>query len=180
MGVRRGKFDDFLIKPEKAANARGARELGLVSGNDDGLGELLAACEAGEIRGLYLCGDDLVELIDANRLTAVLEGMDLLIAHNLKLQPMLAKAAVVFPTTSFAEKDGTFTNHSGRVQRIRKALQLPPGWLTEGEVFTGILNQLESRQERFELARIWESMAQNGTAFAQLRFEELDPDGAPL
>src|SRR5439155_25473832 len=31
MAVLRGKFDNFLIKPEKAANARGVRELGLVA-----------------------------------------------------------------------------------------------------------------------------------------------------
>jgi NADH-quinone oxidoreductase subunit G len=180
MAVRRGKFDDFLIKAEKAANARGARELGLVAGSDDGLGDLLSACEAGEIKGLYVCGDDLMEVAEANRLIAVLQRMELLIAHNLKLQPVLAKAAVVFPTTTFAEKDGTFTNHAGRVQRIRKAVQPPAGWLTDGEVFTGILNHLESRQERFELPQIWESMAQNGTAFAQLKFDEIDPNGALL
>src|SRR5215472_1475915 len=79
MAVQRGKFDDFLIKAEKAANARGARELGLVAGDDDGLTGLLSACEAGEIKGLYLCGDDLLKLVDANRLTAILERMDLLI-----------------------------------------------------------------------------------------------------
>jgi NADH-quinone oxidoreductase subunit G len=180
MAVRRGKFDDFLIKAEKAANARGARELGLVTGDDDGLAGLLGACEAGEVRGLYLCGDDLLELVDADRLTRLLEPMDLLIAHNLKLSPMLAKATVVFPTSSFGEKDGTFTNQAGRVQRIYKALQLPAGWLTDGEIFTQILNQLDSRQERFELPRIWESMAHNGTAFARLRFDEIDPYGVLL
>jgi predicted molibdopterin-dependent oxidoreductase YjgC len=180
MAVRKGPSDDFLIKAEKAANARGVRELGLVAGDDDGLTALLSACEAGEIKGLYLCGDDLLELPDAARWVAVLERMELLIVHNLELRPVLAKATVIFPTTTFAEKDGTFTNHAGRVQRIRKALQLPTGWLTDGEIFTGILNHLDSRQERFELARIWEAMAQNGTAFAQLRFDEIDPDGALL
>jgi NADH-quinone oxidoreductase subunit G len=180
MAVRRGKFDDFLIKPEKAANARGARELRLVSGSDDGLADLLAACEAGEIKGLYLCGEDLFDLVDPQRLSRVLERMELLIVHSLKLAPMLSKATVVFPMTTFAEKDGTFTNHAGRVQRIRKALRLPEGWLTDGEVFTRILNHFESRQEPFELSGIWESMTRNGTAFAGLRFEEIDPDGVQL
>ena len=61
MAVRRGPADDFLIKAEKAANARGVRELGLVNGSDDGLGELLRAVEAGELKGLYLCGDDILD-----------------------------------------------------------------------------------------------------------------------
>jgi NADH-quinone oxidoreductase subunit G len=180
LAVRRGKFDDFLIKPEKAANARGARELQLVSGSDDGLADLLGACDAGEIRGLYLSGGDLFDLIDAQRLSGLLDRMELVVAHDLKLRPILARATVVFPTTTFAEKDGTFTNHAGRVQRIRKALQLPEGWLTDGEIFTRILNHLESRQEPFEISEIWKSMARDGTAFARLRFEEIDPNGVQL
>jgi NADH-quinone oxidoreductase subunit G len=180
MAVRRGKFDDFLIKAEKAANARGIRELGLVTGNDDGLDAFLAACEAGEIKGLYLCSDDLLDILDAQRLTTLMERMELVIAHSLTLRPMLAKAAVVFPTTTFAEKDGTFTNHAGRVQRIRKALELPAGWRTDGEIFTGIFNQLETREEVFELSRIWELMTHNGTAFARLKLDEIDPNGASL
>ena len=104
MAVRQGASDDFLIKSEKAANARGARELGLVSGNDDGVAALLSACNAGEIKGLYLCGDDLFEVVEAHRVAAVMEHMELLIAHNLKPHPMIATAVAVFPTTTFAER----------------------------------------------------------------------------
>ncbi len=180
MAVVRGKYDNFLIKPEKAANARGVRELGLVAGNDDGVDDLLAACEAGQIKGLYLCSEDIFHVIDPDRLNTILGSMELLIVHSLKQHPLLTGAAVIFPATTFAEKDGTFTNHAGRVQRIRRALQLPAGWLTEGEVFTRLLNQIEARQEQFDLSFIWQSMARNGTAFANVRFEEIDPDGAPL
>jgi NADH-quinone oxidoreductase subunit G len=180
MAVPLGKSDDLLIKAEKAANARGVRELGLVEGADDGLEAFLSACETGVIKGLYVCGDDLFDVVDSNRAAAILDRMELLIVHSLKLQPPLAKAAVVFPTTTFAEKDGTFTNHAGRVQRLRKGIQAQSGWLTDGEVFTQILNHLDSRQELFELPRIWESMAHNGTAFARLQFDQLDPYGVPL
>ncbi|HJU12674.1 MAG TPA: 2Fe-2S iron-sulfur cluster-binding protein [Candidatus Binataceae bacterium] len=180
MVVSNGKFDDFLIKSEKAPNARGARELGLVSSRDDGLADLLNACETGEIKALYLCGDDLLDLLGSERLAAILQGLELLIVHAFRHRPELAGATVVFPTSTFAEKDGTFTNHAGRVQRIRKALHLPAGWLTDGEVFTAILNHLELREERFELPRIWKLMSQSDTAFAQLKFSDIDPYGTLL
>ncbi|HKV53982.1 MAG TPA: molybdopterin-dependent oxidoreductase [Candidatus Binataceae bacterium] len=180
MAVRRGKSDDFLIKPEKAANVRGVRELGLVSGTDDGLDALLSACESGEVKGLYVCGDDLLESVDASRLTPILDRLELLVVQNLKPARLFAKATAIFPSTTFAEKDGTFTNHAGRVQRIRKAIETPGEWIADGEIFTRILNRLEARQERFELPLIWESMARNGTAFASLKFDQIDPYGAPL
>src|ERR1019366_10145924 len=123
-------------KAEKAANARGVRELGLVKGADDGLDELLRACEAGEIKGLYICGDDILDAIAPARLAAILAKIELLIVQDLKLRPQFGRAAVVLPTTTFAEKDGTFTNHAGRVQRIQRALESPPGWVGDGGIFT--------------------------------------------
>jgi NADH-quinone oxidoreductase subunit G len=180
MAVPKGKSDDFLIKPEKAPNARGVRELGLVHGEDDGVGALLRACEAGEIKALYICGDDLFTTIGAGRLAPILDRLELLIVQTLKPRPEYGHAAVIFPSTTFAEKDGTFTNHAGRVQRIRKAIEPPPGWLGDGEIFTRILNLLESKQERFELPRIWDAMERDGTAFARVRFTDIGPNGTAL
>jgi NADH-quinone oxidoreductase subunit G len=180
MAMRHGKSDDFLIKPEKAANARGVRELGLVRGEDDGLGELLRACSAGEIKGLYICGADMVEVAGSDQLTPILEKLELLIVQDLKLSPEFKDPAIVLPSSTFAEKNGTFTNHAGRVQRIQQAIATPPGWLNDGELFTGLLNRLDSRQERFEIAPIWESMARDGTAFSRLRLEEIGTNGALL
>jgi len=180
MAVRRGKSDDFLIKPDKAANARGVRELGLVRGNDDGLEELLNACESGEIKGLYLCGDDVFDLVGGERFARIIDRLDLLVIQALKLRPEFGRAIVVFPSSTFAEKNGTFTNHAGRVQRIQRVLDLPADWLNDGEIFTGLLNLLDSRQEHFEIAPIWEAMARDGTAFARLRLDEIGTGGAML
>ncbi len=180
MAVPRGKHDDFLIKAEKAANARGVRELGLVAGPDDGLEELLRACEAGEIRGLYVCGGDLLEAAPAERIDAILGKLDLLIVQDLAARPRFARAAVTLPATTFAEKDGTFTNHAGRVQRIRRALATPPGWRADGEIFTTLLNTLAARSERFEIAAVWEAMSRDGGRFAAIAFDRIGPEGAPL
>ena len=180
MAVERGKADELLIKAEKAANARGVRELGMVRGNDDGLEELLTAVEAGTIKGLYVCGDDLAKAVPQARLAAILPKLDLLILQALKTGPLFVGAKVFFPTTTFAEKDGTFTNHAGRVQRIQKVIEPPPGWLADGEIFTRLLNLLASRQEEFGLSRIWAAMERDGTAFARLRFGEIGPHGTML
>jgi len=183
MAVRRGAADDFLIKAEKAPNARGVRELGLVNGDDDGLGELLRAAEAGELKGLYLCGHDLSALLDAlapERLEAILGRLELLIVQTLKLDPRLGRATVVFPTTTFAEKDGSFTNHAGRVQRIFKAIEAPPGWLSDGELFTRLLNAIDGAERRFDPAAMWEPIRQAHPRFAGISLEALGASGTML
>ena len=180
MAVRRGAHDDFLIKAEKAANARGVRELGLVAGSDDGLEELLSACEAGEIKALYLCGDDLLDAVAPERLAAIVGRLELLIVQDLRMRPEFARAAIVIPTTTFAEKEGTFTNHAGRVQRITPALATPPGWMSDGEVFTALLNLVGARNDRFDLADVWAAIARDGGRLATLRFDDIGPHGAVL
>jgi NADH-quinone oxidoreductase subunit G len=180
MAVKRGKADDFLIKSEKAANARGVRELKLVNGDDDGLQALLEALEAGTVKGLYLCGDDLFDLVPAERLGRIFGQLELLIVQALRPSPHFARAAVVFPTTTFAEKEGTFTNHAGRVQRIRKALDTPAGWIGDGEIFTHLLNAVATRAESFTLDGVWYEMGRDGTVFGALRLDEIGPRGLPL
>jgi NADH-quinone oxidoreductase subunit G len=180
MAVKHGRADDFLIKAEKAANARGVRELKLVSGADDGLEALLGAIENGAVRGLYLCGDDLFEVVPAERLDRVFDKLELLIVQVLLPSARFARAAVVFPTTTFAEKEGTFTNHAGRVQRIRKALDTPAGWLGDGEIFTHLLNAVAARGESFTLDGVWDGMGRDGTVFAALNLDEIGPRGLPL
>ena len=189
MAVRRGPADDFLIKPEKAPNARGVRELGLVSGDDDGLGELMRALETGELKGLYLCGGDstdpmdLLDLLDAlapGRLAAILGRLELLIVQTLRLDPRLGAATVVFPTTTFAEKDGSFMNHAGRVQRIYKAIETAPGWFSDGEVFTRLLNAIDGGERRFDPEAMWEPIGRAHPRFAGISLETLGASGTML
>ena len=180
MAVPRGKSDDLLIKAEKAANARGVRELGLVRGDDDGLAELLQAIETGEVKGLYICGGDPTMSGPPPALASILQKLELLIVQDLKLDPAYAGARVAFPTTTFAEKDGTFTNHSGRVQRINRALELPPGWIDDGGIFTTLVNRLEGREDKFALPLIWEAMEREGSAFANMDLSAVGPHGAAL
>lgn len=180
MAVQKGKSDDFLIKAEKAANARGVRELGLVQGEDDGVEALLRGIESGEIHGLYLCGGDLLEVIAPERLAALLAKLELLIVQDLKLDPALTRAQVFLPSSSFAEKNGTFTNHAGRVQRIYKAIKSLTGGVTDGDIFTQIRNQLAGAKEQFELPQVWSAIERDGGAFSRLRFDEIGLGGTPL
>jgi NADH-quinone oxidoreductase subunit G len=177
MAVRTGKTDDLLIKADKAANARGAREMALVSGEDDGLENLLQAIEAGKVKGLYLAADDLCEVAAPDRVVAAFGKLELLITHQLKPRSELSGAAVTFPTTTWAEKDGTFTNHAGRIQRIHRSIQPPPEWFTDGEIFTALLNRMTEGHERFEPAAIWDALGTRMRAVSGVRFEEVGPLG---
>jgi predicted molibdopterin-dependent oxidoreductase YjgC len=66
--------------------------------------------------------------------------LDLLVVQNIFMTETAKLAHVVLPGTSFAEKDGTFTNTERRVQRVRQAIRpigdSKPDWQILSELST--------------------------------------------
>ena len=62
-------------------------------------------------------------------------------------------AHVVLPGASFAEKDGTYVNHAGLAQMIKRSIRCPAEGYTDGRIFmelagrTGLFNARLLRQE---------------------------------
>ncbi|MDY6984959.1 MAG: formate dehydrogenase subunit alpha [Candidatus Thermoplasmatota archaeon] len=89
--------------------------------------EIIHGAEAGEIKALYVMGENPV-LSDPNseRTIRALKNLALLVVQDIFLTETAELADVVLPAACFAEKEGTFTNTERRVQKLRKAIE-PPG-----------------------------------------------------
>jgi NADH-quinone oxidoreductase subunit G len=70
-------------------------------------------------------------------------GANLYIALTARLTPAARTADFVLPAATFAEAEGTFTNHEGRVQRFWPALQPPPLARPAWQILAVILAGLE-------------------------------------
>ncbi len=92
------------------------------------LSEMLEAMDHGELRALYVLGENpLQSEADQIQTRRRLESLDLLIVQDLFLTATAEIAHVVFPAAAgWCESEGTVTNSERRVQRVRKALE-PPG-----------------------------------------------------
>ncbi len=181
LAVATGASDHFLIKAEKAANARGARDMGLLPAPGGlGLPAILDAAAKGELRVLYVCGPDLWGTADRQQLEQAIAGVDCLIVHDIVRSPLAERAHVVFPSLTFAEKTGTFTNHAGRIQRLHRAIDVPDGQLNDGEVFTRLLAQLTEGRPTFEPEAVLEEIAQAVPAYAGLTFARVGVLGYAL
>jgi len=98
------------------------------------LTEMFEAAEKGQIKAIYLIGENpMLSDPDINHVKKALGALDFLVVQDMFLTETVELADVVLPSTSFAEKDGTFTNSERRVQRVRKALAAigdsRPDWL---------------------------------------------------
>jgi len=98
------------------------------------LTEIIPAAHAGQIKAIYLMGENpSLSDPDASHVREALQKLDFFVVQDIFLSETAQLADVVLPATSFAEKDGTFTNTERRVQRVRKAIEpvgnSRPDWL---------------------------------------------------
>ena len=119
-----------------AANSRGASDLGCLPAQRagyrtvDGAGgmgsvEMLEAAAAGTLKALVVMGPSpVLESAPQDLVERAIAAVDLLVVLDILESPLSKAADVVLPLHTFAEKDGTYTNLEGRVQRLRQAI--PP------------------------------------------------------
>jgi NADH-quinone oxidoreductase subunit G len=176
-----GAGDNFLIKPEKAANARGARDMGLRPASTGvGLPAMLEAAASGQLQALYVCGPDLWETAARELLMRAVDRLACLIVQDTVRSPLAERAHIVLPSRTFAEKWGTFTNAAGRVQRIQPAIESPAEQPSDGEIFTRLLSQLSEGHWRFDPEAVMAEIAATVPAYASLSFERIGAAGCPL
>jgi len=124
-----GDEDNFLIRADKNPNSRGAELLGIAPGQGglDAAGMLRAAREK-RLKLLWVFHHDLGAAAwpEADVLAA-LEGAETVVFQGTSsVGEVSARAHLVLPSAAYVEREGTFTNFEGRVQRFRTALA-PPG-----------------------------------------------------
>ena len=98
--------------------------------------EIFDALHKGTMKSLYLIGENPV-LSEANAGHAIeaMKRTEFMVVQDIFMSETAELADVVLPATSFAEKDGTFTNTERRIQRVRQAIDpvgdsKPDWWIT--------------------------------------------------
>src|SRR4029077_8533397 len=93
------------------------------------LSQMFEAMERKELTALYVIGENPAQSeADQNHATHLLGGLEGLVVQDLFLTKTAEKAHVVLPAgASWCEAEGTVTNSERRVQRVRRALDPPPG-----------------------------------------------------
>lgn len=121
-------------------NSWGAIKMGVLP-EQQGLAtwDILKAASAGQIRALYIMGSNpAVSFPDRDLAAAALDKAPFVVVQDLFMTETALLADVFLPSSSFIEKDGTFTNIEGRVQHFKSAIKpignSRPDWQILGEI----------------------------------------------
>jgi predicted molibdopterin-dependent oxidoreductase YjgC len=85
--------------------------------------QMIPAIFDGKIRGMYIMGENpVISDPNASHAEEAFEKLDFLLVQDIFLTETARLADLVLPGTTWAEKDGTFTNSERRVQMVRAAI----------------------------------------------------------
>jgi len=156
-GERRVFRDGFAIETDRTPNRAWAEALFGRGAVASGIRPVVEALRAGTARALLVV-NGIPELETPPELEEAARGAEFLAVADLRNGPLAERARVVLPAAAWAEKDGTFVNVDGRVQRIRRAVDPPPGvcpeilWLQEALAEAGGPREIRPAEEVFREA----------------------------
>ena len=141
---------------------------------------------SGRIKSMYITGENpLLSEPDLHHAEKAFKNLEFLVVQDIFMHETAEIADVVLPATTFAERDGTFTNSERRVQRVRKVIdpvgQSRPDW----EILCDVARRLSGRlglgvESEFVYghpSEIWEEMASLTPSVAGISYERLDQEG---
>jgi len=137
---KRGAGDGFLLTEERAPNARGVLQAGFSPRLPD-LGTLAAA------QVLLLFGPHLLEHFSEQAVGRALDGIPSKYSFTSHAGPLDRSADIVFPVAVPAEKSGTYVNIDGLRQTFARAVEPPPGVVSEGEILGCLAKGLDLKIE---------------------------------
>lgn len=176
-------YKKFTIEGDQDPNARGAMLCGMApAANGLGVRDMVRAAAEGSIKALvFLRGGPLELFGEPAIVERALGNVELCLVLDLLPSPVSERSRWVLPGVSFAEKDGTFTNSQGRVQRIRKVLTLKGDTREDWRILQGLgqaLGVMDAADPDPE--RIFARLARAVPAFSGLSYAALGDLGAPI
>ena len=138
------------------------------------------------IRAMYVVGENpLLSEPNLNRADEEFRKLDFLVVQDIFMHETAELADVVLPATSFAEKDGTFTNSERRVQRVRKAVEPIGESRADWEIICDLARRMSVKMElgvesEFDYAHpseIFDEMASLMPIIEGISYERLENEG---
>jgi predicted molibdopterin-dependent oxidoreductase YjgC len=143
------------------------------------LTEIFNAAGSGQIKAIYLIGENpVLSDPDSSHIKSALENLEFLVVQDMFLSETAQLADVVLPASSFAEKEGTFTNTERRIQRVRKALESLEGSLPDWEITCRIAQKMGAKGFDFENAsQIMDEIARLTPSYGGISYQRIESGG---
>jgi NADH-quinone oxidoreductase subunit G len=178
--ARPGSADDLLRVADKAPNTRGAELLGLAASEATDAWPILDAAGAGRLRLLWVFDHDLLASgWPSAEVEAALGRVEGLVFQGPTANATSARAHLVLPSAVYVEREGTWTNVAGRVQRFWRAVGPRGEARADWEILAALARALGHAWQPLRAEHLFRELVAAIPAFAGLSYRSLGDHGAP-
>jgi NADH-quinone oxidoreductase subunit G len=166
--------DDFLLRADRTPNRRAAELIGL--GGD--AASILAAARGGRLRCLWVFHHDLLATgWPSSEVAEALGRVETVIFTGTNANATSDRAHWVLPAAAWVEREGTFTNFEGRVQRFRTASEPLGAALAEWDLLGRILAAAGGAPAGSRAEHWFRDLSRSVPAFAGLTYQGIGDTG---
>jgi predicted molibdopterin-dependent oxidoreductase YjgC len=135
---------------------------------------MLEAMEQGDIRALYVMGENPVQSeADAAKTTRILGSLDHLVVQDLFLTATAELADVVLPAAGWGEVEGSYTSSERRVQWAQQVIEPPGQARTDGAILTDLARRLGQEWPTQTVTEVWDELRSLSAMHAGMSYERL-------
>ena len=167
-GGRPLEFEMLGHKMEEAVGMKVPREKGLT------LYEMIEKAESGQLKALYIMGENpLFNLPDKERTKKALAKLEFLVVQDIFMTETARTADVVFPASSWSEKNGTFTNLGRMLQHVRKCKNVSPGW-EDWRILAEVARNMGMTETYSGEEDVWREISKVSPVHKNITFDDIE------
>lgn len=170
------------------ANQRGALDMGVhpnilpgykfFESNGMGCEDMIDAAYKEEITAMYIAGEDVLsDFPDGKMVRESLRKLKFLVVQDIFMTETARMANVVLPGASFAEKEGTFTNQEGRVQRLNRLIEPQGDAREDWQIIASLAEAMDSSFYYKSLNDVSDEIKSVVPMYGEISFGSLNGNG---
>jgi NADH-quinone oxidoreductase subunit G len=160
-----GRANNGLIGVWDQNNTMGAWDMGLAAATKDMI-EVVKDADAAYVMAADPLGDP--SITDTK-----IDSETFIVVQDLFLTETAKRADVVFPASSFIERDGTFTTGERRVQRFYPAVSALGECLPDWRIVASLAGELGIEMEASSAAAVFSKIAESAPGYEHVSYQEL-------
>jgi formate dehydrogenase alpha subunit len=143
--------------------------------------EMMEQAREGKIKGMLIMGENpMASFPQPAQVKKALSSLDFLVVADMFLTETARLASVVLPAASFAEKEGTFTNFEGRIQRVRKAIEPAGDSLPDGDIIRRLAGMMGSPMPYTSPQQVMDEIEEMVPFYRHFAYTDVDKVGLDL
>jgi len=178
----KGVEDDILMKADSAPNRRGALEIGVGPWGGGGMNgdEIVEAALDGDFEVLIVVDHDLSTSLSPKQLAKLAQHCEYILYLGTHSCGMSDVADDTIPIAMWAEREATFTNFQGRVQKASKPFDPLGNVPCEWQVWCEIAESLGINWSFSSVRDVFDAIGETVASFKGLSWEGIGPAGRML